>query len=66
MQVFFNDISENTNSLTLEKLLLDKNLADKTGIAVAINDFVILKTKWAETPIKENDKILVITASAGG
>jgi sulfur carrier protein len=36
------------------------------GYALAINNMVIPKTKWAETLLKESDKVLVIQATQGG
>ena len=47
--------------------LLNAELADKQkGIAVAINNIVIPKTKWNETEISNNDTILIIKATQGG
>jgi len=36
------------------------------GIAVAINDMVIPKGKWATHQVAEGDKVLIIKASQGG
>ncbi len=36
------------------------------GIAVAINGQVIPKNSWQETPVNENDDILIIKATQGG
>jgi len=51
---------------TLESILKSNQLLDKKGIAVAINSSVIPKNKWNETKLNNNDKIMVITATAGG
>ena len=36
------------------------------GISVAINGQVIPKDSWMETPVKENDELLIIKATQGG
>ncbi|WP_343636681.1 sulfur carrier protein ThiS [Fluviicola sp.] len=36
------------------------------GIAVAVNGQVIPKDSWQETPVSENDDILIIKATQGG
>ncbi|MBK3518847.1 sulfur carrier protein ThiS [Carboxylicivirga marina] len=36
------------------------------GIAVAVNDMVIPKSKWSTSQIIDGDKILIIKASQGG
>lgn len=46
--------------------LVEKEIADKSGIAVALNEDVIQKDHWEETLLSENDRILVITATQGG
>jgi len=49
----------------LEAFLTDLNIP-KSGIAIAVNEVVISKTKWSHYTLKENDKILIITATQGG
>lgn len=36
------------------------------GIAVAINDQVIMKKDWPVTQLAERDRVLIITATQGG
>ncbi|MDA3883891.1 MAG: sulfur carrier protein ThiS [Bacteroidales bacterium] len=55
-----------SNALVLSSLLEEKQLISKKGIAVAINNSLIQKAKWAHTILKENDKIIVISATKGG
>ncbi len=51
---------------TLEELInLELNSKTK-GIAVAINNCIIPRKSWPETPLQESDSILIITASQGG
>ena len=56
------DISENTS---IEALI---NLLDHTpnGIAVAINEEIIVKRNWNSSFLKENDDVLIIQATQGG
>lgn len=47
--------------------LIALELHGKTkGIAVAINQHVIPKDQWADTPLQEHDQILIISATQGG
>ncbi|HIP36657.1 MAG TPA: sulfur carrier protein ThiS [Crocinitomix sp.] len=50
----------------LETVLKLNKLLNKKGIAVAINNTVIPKSNWRNTGLKDKDKILIITATAGG
>ncbi|MFT5581799.1 MAG: sulfur carrier protein [Psychromonas sp.] len=66
MKIKFNGESLDLSHSSLQELLTQQNLAQKLGIAVAINGSVVPKSLWTETEIKINDDILVITAAAGG
>ena len=47
--------------------LLDEVVGEKQrGIAVAINNNVILKTSWLTHKLQSNDNILIIRATQGG
>ena len=67
MTVFINDkeISLPRNTILLSDLLQQQNITEN-GIAVAINQQVISKSKWKTTYINNNDKIIIITATQGG
>lgn len=56
-------ITENTRLLTLLEQL---DRAKQTGIAVALNQQVIPRQQWAETTLKTEDKVTIITATQGG
>ncbi len=66
MKITLNGITEEISAATLADLLETKGLADKTGIAVALNNTVVPRTEWQTTRLSENDKILLIGASYGG
>ena len=50
----------------LSEMLLQLNLLDKRGIAVAVNNAVISKPNWNEFELNENDKITIIRPTQGG
>ncbi|MGE0569200.1 MAG: sulfur carrier protein ThiS [Bacteroidia bacterium] len=66
MTIFLNgettDIPQNLN---LFELIADKKIQTK-GIAIAINQSIIPKSEWDKTLLKENDNLLIITATQGG
>ncbi len=46
--------------------LLEHIKAPQNGIAVAINDSIVLKNSWTLKKLSENDKVLIIQATQGG
>ncbi|REC48259.1 sulfur carrier protein ThiS [Chryseobacterium pennipullorum] len=50
----------------LEALLAMELPGKKKGIAVAINNRIIPMSVWAETVLKDQDSVLIITATQGG
>lgn len=52
--------------VSIEDLLLQLEKANTTGIAVAVNDEVIAKNEWNNYFLKEQDDILIVTATQGG
>jgi sulfur carrier protein len=40
--------------------------ADRGGVAIARNDSVIPRARWAETPVTDGDRFEIITAVQGG
>lgn len=66
MFVYFNNTSTETTAGNLDGFIREQDWYDKKGIAVALNQSVIPKSEWEQTSIKENDNILVITATQGG
>ena len=67
MKVNFGDhtieIEEKSN---LIHLLRKQSLDQQNGIAVAVNNTVIPKTKWDALQLSDGDQITVIKATAGG
>lgn len=67
MEVFVNSEIQQINAdSTLISLLGNIGLAEKKGIAVAVNNKVITKKMWATHILQAQDKIAIITATQGG
>ncbi len=67
MELIVNNKTEKLqNGNKLSAMLLQLNLLDKRGIAVAVNNAVISKPDWEEFELKENDKITIIRPTQGG
>jgi sulfur carrier protein len=54
------------NNSSLQLLLEQSNNIIKPGIAVAVNNSVIPRTKWNDYFLNEDDKIIIIKAVCGG
>jgi sulfur carrier protein len=67
LTIFINNEAEKVElGQSLLNILSTFSLTNSFGIAVAINNKVIVKEEWANYFPKENDKILIIKASQGG
>ncbi len=67
MNVFVNQIALTLEqNSTLIQLLELKQLSNKKGMAVAVNNTVINKQQWSAYTLHENDKVTIITATQGG
>ncbi|MCI0921797.1 sulfur carrier protein ThiS [Sphingobacterium rhinopitheci] len=51
---------------SLEDIVLLYTQGSSSGIAAALNDFVVPKSKWPTTVLSANDEILIIKAFQGG
>lgn len=52
--------------LSVERMLNEQGLLRREGIAVALDFQVIPKSEWGTQLIRENQKVLIITATQGG
>jgi len=67
MNILLNDQRvELEEGVSLELLFQKFDIKTATGVAVAVNEMIIPKKDWVSHSIKENDKILLITATQGG
>lgn len=39
---------------------------DRSGVAVAVNGEVVRRGEWSSTPLRESDRVEVLTAVQGG
>lgn len=39
---------------------------ERRGLAVAVNEEVVPRSRWDETPVQEGDRLEVLTAAQGG
>ncbi len=51
---------------TLAGLVAELGLADRRGVAVAVNGSVVPRLRWAARILGPDDRILVIQATQGG
>ncbi len=51
---------------TLLDLLRELALAERKGVAVAINDTVVPRSTWPAHALAESDRVLIIQATQGG
>lgn len=66
MKILINDEEKNISSKDINGLIKELNLTNLDGIALAINNNVILRKFWDSTIINENDNIIIIQATKGG
>ncbi len=69
MKISINDntMELHNNTSIAELLKTELHIAvNKKGIAVAVNETIVPREEWNNYTIKDQDKILVITASQGG
>ena len=67
IELQLNGESVQTSAGTITELLEEQGLdSSRPGIAVALNDTVILRAQWNTYPVAEADRVEVITAMQGG
>lgn len=68
MKLFLNDeekiLNGSTCSITI--FLSEVGYESTNGIALAVNEEIVPKSDWEKFALKENDRILIITATQGG
>jgi sulfur carrier protein len=65
MKIFVNGQKMETPSLCLETLMVELQLP-LAGLAVAVGNEIIPRQKWAAFALKENDDVMLISATRGG
>lgn len=66
MEVIINQHIFNTDSENLEPILFAYGIKNRQGIAVAVNNKVIPKSRWNTHKISVHDSITIIKAAQGG
>ncbi len=68
MQLQLNGQDHSTSATTVAELLSEQGIdpVTATGVAVALNQSVVLRASWDEQPLAEGDSVELITAMAGG
>ena len=67
MEIILNNQTKEIASQSSLQHLLNEWAGEKQkGIAVAVNDTVVPKTKWNEYFLNEKDDVLIIKATQGG
>ncbi|MFC1839793.1 sulfur carrier protein ThiS [Thermodesulfobacteriota bacterium] len=66
MIIKINDIETNFDGQTLLDLARLKNLEEKTGLAVAVNEKVVKRDEWARYHLKDSDSVIIIVPVQGG
>lgn len=65
MKILVNNTPTETAATTVEALHSELGLPDK-GVAIAINNRVILRANWATQTLAEGDNVTIIKAAFGG
>ncbi len=67
MNIYVNGNTHSTDAeFTIIQLLKKIEILDVKGVAIAVNEEIIPKNEWENFFLKENDKVLIITATKGG
>jgi sulfur carrier protein len=67
MTIHVNDQARVLNDgAKLADLLRELGLAERKGVAIAINDEVVPRSTWPTRALAEGERILVIQATQGG
>ncbi len=65
MNIYINQQATETQAQNLGQVAQQLQLPAQ-GVAVAINNRMVPRSEWAQTPVHENDQLVVIKAVCGG
>ena len=65
------DVAVNGEPTTVEPgttlgALIEVRAGTRKGVAVAVNEEVVPRSRWDATPVAEGDRIEILTAAQGG
>jgi sulfur carrier protein len=55
-----------TGATSLSGIMADLGLAERKGVAVAVNGDVVPRSRWPAHALRDGDRVLVIRATQGG
>lgn len=61
-----NQSVQTPEAATLSSLLVQLAIADKKGIAVAVDNAIVPRATWAHFSLSGNEKITILQATQGG
>ena len=65
MKLQINNQERETAARNLQELADELQLPAK-GVAVAVNNAMVMRTNWAAHTLNENDRITIVKAACGG
>ena len=65
MKIIVNGKETETKAVDISQLAQELQLPAK-GVAVAVNNKMVPRTAWAETPLAEGAQVVIIKAACGG
>ncbi len=66
MKLSVNDQEVVTGARSIEALVGEICGAEAAGVAVAVDGKIIPRGRWAETPLREGVRVMIIRATQGG
>lgn len=67
MVVFINDEKHEVDQgISVTQLFEALQILSKQGVAVALNEQIVMQKNWQSTILSEKDKLLIISATKGG
>ncbi len=65
MNININGKGATTDATTMQELA-DQLRLPEAGVAVAVGGKMAPRTRWAETPLRENESVVIIKVACGG
>ncbi len=65
MNIKVNDKSVSTSASTVKQLVAELSLPE-SGVAVALDNKMVPRTRWETTSLSEGDNVIIIKAACGG
>ena len=61
-----NEQKETDDNTTVETLMTELGLANRPGVAIAINDKITPRANWYKQTLNADDHIIIVHATQGG